>query len=450
MAGTLVEGKSYDNIEERIEELKRLFPEAVVEGRLDEDVLRTLLGDEFDNEHEKYRFEWKGKQESLKLAQRRSSATLRPDFAASKDWETTENLYIEGDNLEVMKLLQRAYLRQVKMIYIDPPYNTGNDFVYHDDFKDPVANYKELTGQTLRANPETTGRYHSNWLNMMYPRLLIARSLLRDDGVIFISIDDHEVHNLRKLCDEVFGEENFIANFLWKKKSTTSNVKDAQISSQVDYQLCYGRSILSRIKQRIKTAADRSYPHQDVEGSYRTAVIEKKDSGTYKRETMRYKILGHPPREGKRWQIGADTAAALAAKNRFLWDGEKILLKVYDFEDNASYSAQPNLLDDHGTSESGAKAANIELFNVPEIFDNPKPVELLKHLLAIVTSDDDLILDFFSGSATTAHAVIQLNAEDGGKRRFIMVQLPEKTDEQSEAYKAGYKTIADIGRERIR
>lgn len=243
-----LDGMSYDTVHERIEELKRMFPEAVHEGRLDYDMFMALLGDEFDNDSEKYQFTWKGKLDSLKLAQKRSGGTLRPDYDGSRDWDTTSNLYIEGDNLEVLKLLQQGYLRKVKMIYIDPPYNTGNDFVYEDDFADPIAKYKEATGQGLRANPETAGRYHSNWLNMMYPRLKIAKTLLRDDGVIFISIDDTEQANLRKLCDEVFGEENFIASCIWQKRTSPDARK--VLSEGHEYLVMYGRN-LTHISEAI-------------------------------------------------------------------------------------------------------------------------------------------------------------------------------------------------------
>ena len=268
--------------------------------------------------------------------------------------------------------------------------------------------------------------------------------------MIFISIDDNEVENLRKICNEVFGENNFVTNFLWKKKSTTSNVEGAEVSSLCDYTLCYRRSNVAKLKQRIKAKEERSYQYEDEEGVYRLTVIEKKDSGAYKRDSMKFPIMGYYPREGKRWQIGLDKARELEQKGRFVYDGEKILMKIYSFEDKDTTSAQPNLLDDCGSTDSAARAVNKELFNIPELFSNPKPTELLKHLTIISTNEDSIILDFFSGSATSAHAVLKLNAEDGGNRKFIMVQLPEKTDEKSEAYKAGYKKICEIGKERIR
>ncbi|MGL4998804.1 MAG: site-specific DNA-methyltransferase, partial [Cetobacterium sp.] len=343
------------------------------------------------------------------------------------------------------------------MIYIDPPYNTGKDFVYPDNFKDNLKNYLEITGQVgeegqkLSTNSDTSGRYHSDWLNMMYPRLKLARNLLTDDGVIFISIDDNEVHNLRKICDEIFGEENFKTHFIWKKKSTTSNVSGAQVSSLTEFILCYGKSNNSKIKPKVVLAETRNYSYSDDDGKYRLTVIEKKDSGAYKRDTMKYTILNTFPRDGKRWQIGEEKARELENKGRFILGEDGVIrLKIYDYEDTNTTSAQANLYIEYGTTESAAKELNTNIFGIPELFDNPKPIDLLGKLISIILDDNDLILDFFSGSATTAHATMQLNAEDGGNRKYIMVQLPEPTPDNSEASKAGYKNICEIGKERIR
>ncbi len=450
-------GESQNIVQENIAKLIEIFPEIYKEGKIDYETLRAELGEMIESNDERYAFSWSGKANARRIAQTPSTGTLRPCIEESVDWDTTQNLFIEGDNLEVLKLLQKSYHAQVKMIYIDPPYNTGKEFIYPDNYKDNLDTYLAYTGQKdsegrkFGTNAETSGRYHTNWLNMMYPRLKLARNLLRDDGVIFISIDDNEVHNLRKICDEIFGEDNFVSNFLWKKKSTTSNVEGVEVSSQVDSTLCYKKMQSSQaIKQRVTEKETRSYSHVDDEGNYRLAVIEKKDSGSYKRETMKFPILGYIPREGKRWQIGQETAKELELKNRFIYDGKKIKLKIYDFEDNDTYSAQPNLLDSHGTTDTAAKLVNDSLFGISEFFDNPKPIELLKHVINISSNSNDTILDFFSGSATTAHAVMKLNSEDGGERKFICVQLPETTDEKSESYKAGYKNICEIGKERIR
>ena len=462
--------QSLDVIGSNIQKIAQLFPNCVTErlgkdGKpelaIDFDKLQAELSNEIITDgEERYQFTWPDKRAAVRLANTPTTMTLRPCREESVDFDNTQNLYIEGDNLDVLKVLRETYLGKVKMIYIDPPYNTGNDFVYNDDYSIRNEEFGIRSGyideegnQTIdpmQRNTESNGRFHTDWLNMIYPRLKVARDLLTDDGVIFISIDDNEVDNLQKICNEVFGEQNFVSNFLWKKKSTTSNVEGAEVSSLCDYTLCYRRSNVAKVKPRIKAKEERSYQYEDEEGVYRLTVIEKKDSGAYKRDSMKFPIMGYYPREGKRWQIGLYKARELEQKGRFVYDGEKILMKIYSFEDKDTTSAQPNLLDDCGSTDSAARAVNTELFNIPELFSNPKPTELLKHLTSISTNEDSIILDFFSGSATTAHAVMKLNAEDGGNRKYIMVQLPEKTDENSEAYKAGYENICEIGKERIR
>ena len=452
--------------DKNIEKLAALFPNCITEtadenGKLKKavnfEMLRAMLSEDIAEGDEAYEFTWVGKKAAIAEANKPIRKTLRPCKEESVNWDTTENLYIEGDNLEVLKLLQESYLNKVKMIYIDPPYNTGNDFIYRDDFAVSAEEYAEESGQLdeegnrLFKNTETNGRFHSDWCSMIYSRLMLARNLLTDDGVIFISIDDNEQENLKKICDEVFGENNFIGCFLWKKKSTSTNVENALISPQVDYQLCYGKSVSScSLNRRATTTEERKYPFSDEKGNYRTTIIEKKDSGTYARASMKYPILGIYPREGKRWQIGEKTARQYESLNRFIIDNGTVKLKIYQEDDKTTFSANPTLLLDYGSTDSASKETNINLFNTPELFSNPKPTELLQHLIKIATFNDSIILDFFSGSATTAHAVMQLNADDGGHRKFIMVQLPEKTDENSEAYKAGYKNICEIGKERIR
>ena len=445
-----LDGLSMDIERQNLDKLKEVFPDCFSEGKLDINKLLGLCGEYIDDDYEKYNFTWKGKADCLKLAQKRSTGTLRPCREESVDFDHTKNLYIEGDNLEVLKLLQTAYYNSVKMIYIDPPYNTGNDFVYNDDFADPIRKYKEVTGQTTKSNPEIMGSYHTNWLNMMYPRLRLAANLLKEDGVCFISIDDNEVDNLKKICNEVFGEENFIADFIWRKKSTSTNVSNALVSSLVDHILCYSKTDSPCLNRRKTSVESRSYPFSDAEGCFRTTIIEKKDAGEYARATMKYPIMGVFPREGKRWQIGEKTAREYEKRNRFIMDNGIVKLKIYDFEDSDTFSANPNLLLDYGSTDSANKFVNVEILGNAEVFPNPKPIELLKHLIGLGTSPNDIVMDFFSGSATTAHAVMQLNAEDGGNRRFIMVQLPELCGEKTEAYKAGYANICEIGKERIR
>jgi len=458
--------------DENFRKLAEMFPNAVTETidkngevvrAIDKDVLMQEINTKVvDGKEERYQFTWPDKKKSVLLANAPINKTLRPCREESVDFDNTENLYIEGDNLEVLKLLQETYLGKIKMIYIDPPYNTGNDFVYEDDFRIESGVWSVKSGDyddegnRLVKNLESNGRFHTDWLNMIYPRLKLAKDLLSDDGVIFISIDDNEVNNLRKVCDEVFGVSNFVGCFLWRKKSTSTNVANALVSPQTDYQLCYAKKLSpTSLNRRITTTEDRIYPYTDEFGKYRTAIIEKKDSGTYARATMKFPIMGQLPREGKRWQIGEKTAREYESKNLFVIDNGIIKLKIYEKDDKVTFSANPTLLLDCGSSDSASKETNIGLFNRAELFTNPKPTELLNHLIKISTSQSAYILDFFSGSATTAHAVIKQNFQDifngkMGKRKFIMVQLPEPTDEKSEAYKAGYKNICEIGKERIR
>lgn len=444
--------QSASPIEGNLAALQQLFPSVVREGKVDFDALRQLLGDDVAKSDELFGLQWHGKARARRHALMPSLGTLRPCREESKNWDSTQNLYIEGDNLEVLKLLQKSYAGKVKVIYIDPPYNTGGEFVYPDDYQNGINNYLELTGQQdkFKANTETSGRYHTAWLNMMYPRLMLAKHLLADDGLIIISISEDELSNLKSICDEIFGEDMLLSIFLWKKKGTTSNVENAECSSLTDYQLCYRATTTTKFRPRIKKAESRTYPHHDKEGNFRTKIIEKKDSGAYKRDSMKYEILGHKPRTGKRWQIGIERARELESQSRLIWDGEKIVQKVYDFEDCDTFSAHPNLLDFLGTTDEAARSVNSELFGISELFDNPKPTGLVKFFIQHALNEQSLILDFFSGSATTAHAVMQLNAEDGGKRRYIMVQLPEPCVEGSEAAKAGYANICEIGKERIR
>lgn len=447
-----------DFAEENVAKLLKLFPEVEGErGQVDLDKLRQVLSSKVvEGNVERYEFTWPGKRAAKAAASAATTKTLRPCREESVNFDSTENLYIEGDNLEVLKLLQTTYAGKVKMIYIDPPYNTGHDFVYRDRFS---LTDKELAnqggafdedGNRFEVNDSAEARYHSNWCSMMYPRLKLARNLLSEDGLIFVSIDDNEVTNLRKICDEIFGEVNYLANFLWKKKGTTSNVEGAEVSSLTDATLCYKKSDMAHVFPRVKAKETRNYPLHDNEGDYRLTVIEKKDAGDYRRDSMKFEIIGHYPREGKRWQIGIEKAKVLEAKNRFVFDGEKVQLKIYSFEDKDTTSAWPNLFDDCGSSDSASQMVNQAIMGVPGIFDTPKPVELLERLLSMVVQKDSLVLDFFSGSATTAHAVMKINAETAKCCKFILVQLPETCSSDSEAVKAGYKNICEIGKERIR
>ena len=445
------------NIEQtNLDKLRSVFPECVSEGKLDIDKLLSLCGEYIDNDFEKYKFEWKGKAECLRLAQKRSTGTLRPCPEESVDWDTTRNLYIEGDNLEVLKLLQTAYYRKVKMIYIDPPYNTGNDFVYADDFADPMARYKEVTQQTTKSNPETMGRYHTNWLNMMYPRLRLAANLLRDDGVIFISIDDVEIDNLKKLCNEIFGEENFVAQFIWQSRQDKDNRNITGVSIDHEYVVCYTKQFGHRVFRGTDRKTEQyKNPDNDPRGPWTSANMVGLATADA-RPNLHYDLIN--PADGrnygcpeKGWRYDRNTMNRLIQEGRIIWpdnpDGrprkKSFLNELSDNLPGFSSIFSTGVYTNTATKEIGG------LFN-RYLFDFPKPVEIIKQLISQVSNTDDTILDFFSGSATTAHAVMQLNAEDGGNRRFILVQIPELCDEKSEAYKAGYKNICEIGKERIR
>ncbi len=445
-----MDGKSLDVAAADKEKLKAIFPQCFTEGKLDIDKLLSLCGEYIDNDYEKYKFEWKGKSDCLRIAGKRSTGTLRPCPEESVDFENANNLYIEGDNLEVLKLLQTAYYRKVKMIYIDPPYNTGNDFVYEDDFKDPLAKYKEITSQTTKSNPETMGRYHTNWLNMMYPRLRLASNLLRDDGAIFISIDDNEVTNLRKICDEVFGEENMLAMGQWRRVEGKPG-KSKYIGRTSEFVLIYTKNKDNFTVGTLPLSEEglKEFRYSDDKGKFRRGQIFYPNRGSYNYEvTSPYgnKICGD-------FTISQEKFEEYDKKSYIYWaeQGDHTpYLKIY--LDEFDGVTPTNTFGKEFGSSQGAVKEFKEIFKMDQmVFDNPKPTKLIKRLLLIANTEaDDIILDFFSGSATTAHAVMQLNAEDGGKRQFIMVQLPEVTEEKSEAFKAGYKNICEIGKERIR
>lgn len=446
--------------------LQTIFPECFTEGRLDIDKLLSLCGEYITDDYEKYEFKWKGKSDCLRLAQRRSTATLRPCPAESVNFDTTQNLYIEGDNLEVLKLLQKSYFRKVKMIYIDPPYNTGNDFVYEDDFVDPMRRYVEITQQTTKSNPETMGRYHTNWLNMMYPRLRLAANLLRDDGVIFISIDDGEQPNIRKLCDEIFGEENFMAQIIWQK--VYSPRMDVQgFSTSHDYILCYVKSNVESIRQEAfsQNAAQFNFTDPVNGKKYRRRSIRKEGSASLRsdRPNSWFPLIApdgtevypfKPDGTEGRWRWDINTYKKNEQNGIVEWvkteNGWQAYAKQY-LDANATKPPETLWLHQEVGHNHVAAEELKKLLN-GKFFDSPKPKELIMKMLKLTTfsDNDDIILDFFSGSATTAHAVMQLNAEDGGNRHFIMVQLPEVCDEKSEPFKAGYRNICEIGKERIR
>jgi adenine-specific DNA-methyltransferase len=440
-----------------IEQLKKIFPSVVAEGKIDFDKLRILLGDEIDESNEKYQFTWHGKSNSIRNAQAPSKGTLIPNPKSSKHFDETGNLYIEGDNLEVLKLLQKTYYGKIKLIYIDPPYNTGNDFVYKDNFKDGIQNYKNQTSQTTRSNPETSGRYHTDWLNMMYPRLVLARNLLSEDGVIFISIDDNEQSNLKKMCDEIYGEQNFITSVVWKKKYGIQN--DAKnFSRNHDYSIIFAKNI-DLYKQNLLPRTEKQNSRyknydNDPRGVWKpdnlsVGRITEKDIYPITTPTG---VIYFPPK-GASWRFSKDKIQSLIEDNR-IWFGKDnsstpSIKRFLSEVQQGTVSSTIWEYDEVGHTDS-AKRELKELFDGNAYFDYPKPIELLKKMIILSSDENSVIIDFFSGSATTAHAVMKLNAEDGGNRKFIMVQLPEPTDPDSEAYKAGYENICEIGKERIR
>ena len=464
-----ISGLSKDIEQTEREKLASVFPQCFVEGKLDIDKLLSLCGEYILKDFEKYEFTWKGKSQCLPLAQQRSTATLRPCAEESVNFETTQNLYIEGDNLEVLKLLQTSYFRRVKMIYIDPPYNTGNDFVYEDDFKDPLERYREVTSQTTKSNPEAMGRFHTNWLNMMYPRLRLAANLLRDDGVIFISIDYGEHANLRKMCDEVFGEENFTGQFPWRKRTAKSDVPFG-ISQDYEWVLCYAKS--DKFVACIEGGTRKYFETDDLPGRpWRIHDLTKQTSASERPNSFLTMVNPkngdeYPANPNRTWAITKETFDKYYADGRIVFPGDYDFLNIskpalrYFKEDDMAKAGEKfgfmpvstNLPHEIGMTQDGTKELT-ELFG-NKVFGFPKPTLLAHYFIKIATpttpNDSDIILDFFSGSATTAHAVMQLNAEDGGNRQFIMVQLPELCPESSEAFKAGYKNICEIGKERIR
>lgn len=468
----IIDGLSMDIEQTNMDKLKAVFPECFAEGKLDIDKLLSLCGEYIDNDFEKYKFEWKGKAGCLKLAQKRSTGTLRPCPEESVNFDTTQNLYIEGDNLEVLKLLQTSYYRKVKMIYIDPPYNTGNDFVYEDDFADPMARYKEITQQTTKSNPETMGRYHTNWLNMMYPRLRLAANLLRDDGVICISIDDNEVSNLKKICDEIFGEENFEGHIHWRRRHNQPNDKTKMIGIVAEHILVYAKNaeIFKELGVgKIDLTGDFSNPDNDPRGDWASKPwkVGSDQSGS------RYTIISPTGKiYNEEWMGEESTYKELLADNRILFPkgGDGMPRKKYfryEREEEGQCATNWWTHEQFGHNQ-GANDCMTSLFGVKNAFSNPKPVELIRGLIQIANAkEDDIILDFFSGSATTAHAIMLMNNEDHQYRRFIMVQLPENLDKNYEAAtgktKAQLKisidflesinkphTISEIGKERIR
>lgn len=474
--------ESIDMTEQNIEKIGALFPNCITEMKdadgkpkkaINFDMLRQMLSGDVIEGDEAYEFTWVGKKAAIVEANKPIRKTLRPCKEESVNWDSTENLYIEGDNLEVLKLLQESYLGKVKMIYIDPPYNTGHDFVYPDSFIMDNEDYNEGTGyfdedgnvNYSRENSSTAGKYHSDWCSMMYSRLMLARNLLSDDGAIFLSIDDNERDNLEKICAEAFGTENYVATFPWRKRTAKSDVPFG-VSQDYEWVICFAKSslFLASIGGKERTY----YETDDFPGkAWRVHDLTKQTTAS-ERPNSFFTIVNpqngatYPANPNRTWAITEETFEKYYAENRIVFPGDYAFLRIakpvlrYWKEDDMAKAGEKfgrvavstKFPENIGMSQDGTKEVT-SLFD-RKAFSFPKPVSLIKFLSEIHTSDEDIILDFFSGSATTAHAVMQLNAEDGGHRKFIMIQLPEPCDEKSEAYKAGYSNICEIGKERIR
>lgn len=454
-------------------QLADLIPEAIADGKVDVEKLKELLDGDAADGSERFGLFWPGKKRALRAAQEPTTATLKPDFDSSKDWETTQNVFIEGDNLEVLKILQKHYHAKIKMIYIDPPYNTGKDFVYPDNYREGLDTYLEWTrqvneeGKKISTNADTEGRYHSNWLNMMYPRLKLARNLLRQDGVIAVSIGDQEIDNLKKVCNEVFGESNFLANVVWANREGGGGSDSTTFKSKHEYALVYARDSNEVVIYGDESEQDKSYAYTDEHAPDRGRhkLIKLNSFSIQYSKSMDYEITNEDgsvsvPSEGGRrgiWRWSREKYE-WGLRNGFIVKRKRddgswtIYTKQYFKVDNNGEpivrSLPPKTLIEKYSS-TGATKQLASVLGATKIFDYPKPVSYISHMLKWVTRGDDLILDFFSGSGTTAHAVFALNAEDGANRRVIQVQLPEPTGAGSEAEKAGYETISGIARARM-
>lgn len=464
---TKFQAKTPDFNTEATEKIARLFPELVSDGQIDVEALEDLLSPDLEDEesNEKYEFTWRGKRNAKRIANAPArSTTLIANEDKSKNWDSTKNVYIEGDNLEVLKLLQKAYSEKIKMIYIDPPYNTGHDFVYKDKFNDSYNNYLKETGQlddegnVTTTNRESNGRFHTDWLNMMYPRLKLARNLLTDDGVIFISIDDNEDANLKKICDEIFGENNFLAQVIWERAYAPINLKK-NFSESHDYILVYAKDatlVETRGIPRNDEADDRySNPDNDPRGVWQSdnlSVGPAIEANIYPIKTPSGRLVEPPV--GRSWRLSRQAFRERLQDNR-IWfgsDGNGVPRMKRFLSELRKPGITPMTIwkyKEVGHSQEATQQLQ-KLMGGKKYFDYPKPVKLIQRAIQLYSESDSIILDFFSGSATTAQSVMEQNAEDGGHRKFIMVQLPEKTDKKSVAYKDGYKTIPDIAEERIR
>ena len=470
-----MDGQSLDIKQTHLEKLKELFPEVITEGKVDWEKLKATLGEEINFSNERYVLNWAGKSDAFRVLQEPTTATLAPDKEESVNFDTTNHIFIEGENLEVLKVLQKSYYGKVKMIYIDPPYNTGNDhFIYPDRFSESKEEYLKRVGDKdedgyltreglFRKNSRDSGYYHSNWMNMIYPRLFLAKNLLRDDGIVFISIDDNEVHNLKMIMNEIFGEENFIEQIIWKKRYG-GGAKEKYLVNLHEYIIMYSKNkdvLMPIFIPNNKQFIDKYYTKKDE---------KYKDRGPYRTQPLEAaKSMGE--RKNLVYDIPGPNGLSISPKRQWLWSKERTLKALdnneldfnQDKEGNWTVNIKQYLRDEDGNEKPLKVTSIIEdiytqhgtreienIFGNVDYFPYPKPTAIIKHLSQFGSEKDDIILDFFSGSATSAHAVLDQNSENGGNRKFICVQLPEETEKDSEAYKAGFKTITDIAKERIR
>jgi len=460
-----LDGKSFNVVEDNISKLKEIFPEVINgDNQVDFDNLREILEKDIevvDDTEEHYKFTWWGKKEAKRVALESTTKTLRPSKNDSKDWDTTENIYIEGDNLDALKILLGSYRNRIKMIYIDPPYNTGHDFVYKDNrtetSEEHLANTNQLSEEGyLYENPKTDGKYHSNWLNMMYPRLYLAKRLLTDQGILFISINDYEIENLNKMADEIFGEDN-VEIMIWEKVTGSENAGSGKMKITKRFRkdheyilVCYKskeKTLFNKPLRIKKTKNQYGNADNDPRGNWMSCEICKSENKSNPNGKNYFEVTTPTGKKiSRQWHYSYEELVRLDEDNRIYWGNGNIIPRLKKFLNEPSPTTPSSVILGMFTQTG----ANNELKELDLNFDNPKPVDLIKWFLEFSESDDDIILDFFSGSSTTAQSTMKLNSEDNGHRKFIMVQLPEETDEKSDAYKAGYKNICEIGKERIR
>ncbi|MEC5425122.1 DNA methyltransferase [Virgibacillus sp. C22-A2] len=465
-----LDGKTFDIVEDNIEKMKELFPDIFTEGKIDMDKFMLTLGEHVEKDKERYEFTWNGKTEAIQLAQKQTTGTLRPCKEESVNWDTTKNLYIEGDNLEVLRILQNSYRNKVKMIYIDPPYNTGHDFIYNDDFKDNIKNYLNKMNESLKSNAEVNGRYHTDWLNFLYPRLKISKNILKKDGVIFVSIDDNEYSNLKKVMDEIFGENNFLATFVWKRRASSA-MADRLVSTDHEYVICYQNGEFTSFNGLEKEFKGYSNPDGDPRGDWTKGDLTV--GMTKEQRPNQYYDIKNPktgkiykPSSKRIWAYIKESMDKLIDENKIVFPDDENQRPMYKrFKHDMNIKVNPistwinegsKLIEDNaqaislstGLNSEGTKVIQ-ELFDY-KAFDYPKPTSLIKSLIKQVCDEGDIVLDFFAGSSTTAQSLLEVSEETNKSISYILVQIPEKILENSQSYNDGLDDLCKLGRERIK